>query len=264
MDPEEGQDLSGSDGTQGQSSSDGGTGFNPNWSGIMEMIPEERHSDAQRILSEWDQNYSKVQSSYKPYEQYASAGVEPDEIDFALNLANAVSTQPEEVLQILQAYVEQEGNGQMDTEQFEGGSGDQGQSPDGSSFDLSSHPDFQRYQQAVDAMAQIMQQQREQQQEQEEDARLEQELSQLKEQHGEFDDNFVIAQMLNGMEPEDAVKAYHSLVENIQSKQRPPGPRVLGTSGQIPNQDIDPKKLSSSDRRNYVAQLLSNHNAERG
>jgi hypothetical protein len=57
---------------------------------------------------------------------------------------------------------------------------------------------------------------------------------------------------------EDAVKEYVSLQEGILSGKRKPGPPVLGSGGSSPNSDLNPAKMSSTDTKALVAQMLQN------
>ena len=66
-----------------------------------------------------------------------------------------------------------------------------------------------------------------------------------------------MAQMLNGVEPEEAVKAYQDFVNKVKTEsRRPPTPKTIGAGGAIPNQQVDPSKLNPQETRNLAAQML--------
>lgn len=265
MEPEDSSQELSQGFSQGQEENSG-TGFNPAWNDLMQYIPEERHSDASDVLSKWDDNYRQVQSKYKNWQRYDEAGVEPEEIETALGLLSAVSNQPQEVLTALQQWVDQENNvenqqyGQQGYDYSQGFNGQpnsyEGQGQGNSSFDLTNDPNFQRLNEGFETMAEILAAQREREQEEAEDAEVEAEFESLRSQYGDFDENYVIGQMLQGATGEEAVQAYQSFVNDIRTQSRRPTPRVLGASGSIPNQEIDPRKLDSKGTRNLVAQML--------
>lgn len=257
-----------SQGSQGQE----GTGINPAWDDVMKYIPEENYNDVRPVLEQWDNNFAKVQSSankYKDYEQFLEAGIEPDEIDTALGVLSAINTQPQEVLEALQNWVNQEQGREegMSGPQGQGqgtyNEGDQGQGQ-GNSFDLTQNPEFQRLDEGFQTVAQILQEQREREEEQQNDAAIDQEFADAKQRLGEFDENYVIGMMIQDedLSVDDAVKAYQEFENRIRSENRRPSPRVLGSSGQIPSNDIDPRKLDRKGTRDYVADILREQQRE--
>lgn len=251
----EGQDLS----NQG--------GDNPNWGELMSLIPEDRHSDAQGILSKWDNNYNEVQSKYKDWDQFVEGGYTPDEVNMALGALNAIANQPEEVLAALQDMVNEgqsyDGNQQDQSQQTqEPYSQGQGQSTE-QSYDITSHPEFVRLNGAVQTMAEILSAQREQEEEEAENAAIDNELEEAKgkfgdyTQYGDNAESFVIGQMLQGRTAEEAVQNFFQFVQGASSQARRLPPQVLGPSGSIPNPTIDPKTLDTNGRRKLIADILA-------
>lgn len=257
---------------QGQTGGDqGGTAqpsINPAWNDVLSVLPQEFHSQVTPHFSKWDQNYQqsiqKVHSQYEPWKPILESGVTPEDIDFAVGLMNAVSTDPKEVIQALQSWVEEEGSG-SDGQQGQVGSTPQQQQSD-FPFDIAEHPAFQQQKQVVDAMAQIILDQRQKEQQAAEDAQLDSLISNLKEEYkerGEFDEEFVLGVALNAGEEitkdnlKAAVEKYFGIQEKILGQKRPPGPPVLGSGGAIPNGPSSTKNLDSKDRRALVAQMLA-------
>lgn len=241
---------------QGQEeiSSESTGGINPAWNEVLELLPEDVHSQVTPHFSKWDQNYQnsiqKVHSQYEPYKQIIDAGFEPDQINYAMSVLQAIETQPQEVLKALQAYIgeeEEQGPDQSNTGSSE-------------TPDWLNHPEFQRVNEMVNTMAQLLVQQREAEVQAQQDAEFEKELKAVKDKFGEFDEEWVLTKMIanENLELEDAVKAYKEFVTGLLAKARQPGPKVLGAGGSVPNSTLDPSKLDDKGKRSLVVQMLEN------
>lgn len=259
MEPEEigqGTEELGVEDSQGveETQSTGDVSINPAWNDALGVIPSELHSQVTPYFQQWDKNYQnsiqKVHSQYEPYKSFVDNGVDAEQLEYALGVMQAIESQPQEVLKALQAYIgeDEEEQGLNDTE-------------DGSEEtpEWLQHPEYQRLQNMVDTMAQLLVQQRESEVEQEEDAALEAEFSKAKSTHGEFDEDWVLSRMLAHPEKsvEDAVQDYKSWETSILTKARQPGPKVLGPGGSAPSSQLDPSKLDSKGKRSLIEQMLS-------
>lgn len=261
MDPLEGQDNSqGVEDTQGsqETQSTGDISINPAWNDALSVIPQELHSQVTPYFQKWDQNYQngiqKVHSQYEPYKPFVEGGIEAEQINYALSVMQAIEENPQEILKALQEYIGlEEEQGQEDF------SGSNDETPE-----WLQHPEFQKVQNLVDTMAQIMVQQREAEAEAEEEARIEQEFSDAREQYGDFDEEWVVRAMLadDNLSVDDAVQQFKALETGILQKARQPGPKVLGSGGSVPNQGLDPSKLDSKGKRGLIAQMLQQAQAQ--
>jgi hypothetical protein len=265
MEPEEvtGQDtgqvtgdapVAGTEDTQ----SGGGGNVNPAWNDLLGVVPEMLHSQVTPHLEKWDRNYqeslNKVHSQYAPYKPYLEGGINPDQINYALQLVNAIDERPADVIQALQEYAG------IQQQQQEPTPGQQGQVEQTEVPEWLNHPEFKGMKQMVETMAQLMVQQNYSQQEAMEDQMLSDELDQLHETHGDFDEEWVLTRAANNpsVPLEDHVKAYHDFVTQIRTEsRRPPGPRVMGAGGVAPDNQVDVKTLDDKGRRGMVAQLLA-------
>lgn len=100
----------------------------------------------------------------------------------------------------------------------------------------------------------------------EEDAQLENYLKLLHQEHGDFDDEFVISQVAyQDMSWEDAIDKYNSLIENqvqqrISNQPAPPpkAPKLLGGTGGSPQpgNDVRMGDLSDNEIKDTVAKLM--------
>lgn len=243
-----------------------GQGFNPAWNEFIEAIPEDLREQVQPaitpVLQKWDQNVQKRFEQYKPFEKYKD--VDPQVIDYSLNLFNSLNTN-EGALQVweqLGKYLESEGLlGQEEDEEEE-------EEVDWDSIPPALRKQIEQLQGGFSTLAEYQIAQEQARREAEEDALLDKELKQLREKYGDYDEEWVLAKMINGMDAEDAVKAYHEwLDKTLQERNRPqPNFRPLGSgSGGFPtgNPGFDPKKASSREVKDLVAQMLMNHNQNR-
>lgn len=253
------QEIESTQGPQEETSEDTG-GINPAWSELLGVVPSQLHSQVTPHLTKWDQGVqqkiNQVHSQYEPYKPFIEQKVEPDQINYALGVMNAIENNPKEVLEALQAYI-----GESDDEQGQ----ENQQQPEGSDElpEWLEHPEFKQMKDMVNTLAQIMVQQRESEEEARHNQELDTKFNQLREEVGEFDEEWVLTKMLNNdMSPEDAVKAYKEFESGILSKARQPGPKILGGGGSVPNQGLDPKNLDDKGRRSLVAQMLQQANAQ--
>lgn len=245
--------------SQGQTeevSSDTGS-INPAWNDVLSVIPEELHSQITPHFSKWDQNYqngiNKVHSQYEPYKHFVENNVPADQINYAMSVLQAIETNPKEVLNALQAYI-----GETDDEQ-----GQNNQQTDDGSLEQPewlNHPEFKKMNEMVNTMAQLLVQQRQAEQQAKEDAEIEQELSSLREELGEFDEEWVLTKMMSDekLTLRQAVESWKAFEQGIISKARQPGPKVLGSGGSIPSQELNVKELGSKEKRNLMVQILEN------
>lgn len=265
MAPEFGQDNSGEAQGQQEVTQPADTGIpsiNPAWNDALGVIPSQLHSQVIPHFQKWDQNFQsqiqKVHSQYEPYKPFLEAGYQPDDINFGINLAQAIAQNPQQVAQALNEWIqaeygEEEQQGQNEsTPQFD---------PNTPDFDITQHPAFQQQDQALRAMAEILLEQREQEQQAQADQELEQEISSLQEKfkdRGEFDLEFVLGVAMNDpeMDLEKAVEKFYERRDAMLQQVRKPGPPVLGSGGTIPSGGFDPRKLDDKSRRALVAQML--------
>ena len=262
--PEGQGNVEGTQGTQevAPPESTGTPNINPAWEELLGVVPSQLHSQVTPHLQKWDQNYQKsineVHSQYEPYKPFLEAGYQPDDINFGINLAQAIAQNPQQVAQALNEWIqaeygEEEQQGQNEsTPQFD---------PNTPDFDITQHPAFQQQDQALRAMAEILLEQREQEQQAQADQELEQEISSLQEKfkdRGEFDLEFVLGVAMNDpdMDLEKAGEKFYERRDAMLQQVRKPGPPVLGSGGTIPSGGFDPRKLDDKSRRALVAQML--------
>lgn len=248
-----------SEGTQ-----EGGSSLNPAWNDLMGIIPSQLHSQVTPHLSQWDKNYqdgiNKVHSQYEAYKPYMENEISPDQINYGLQLMYALEQNPRGVLEALA-----EANGvsiQEAQEALENEQQGQGET-DPSEPEWLNHPKFQELNQMVETMAQLMVQQNQTVEDQQEDEALAQELDALHEEHGDFDEDWVLTKVMTAMQRgqemsiADAVNAYNEHKQGILAESRKPGPKVLSANGHAPDSQISKEDLASDgSRKALVMQML--------
>lgn len=257
MEDDEEENGQGEENPQGES-----TGINPAWNDLLSSIPEENHSQVIPHLQNWDKNvqerFDEYNSRYEDWEPFVESEVDPEEVNFALGLLNAVNNNPQGVAEALGDWLG-ENNDEDSNSNDEGkptmNNEDQG-SNKSNAMDLSNNSDYTSLKDTVNSMAEIMVNQQDQDQEQQEDAELEQEFSNLHDEFGDFDEGFVLSRMVSGSSGEDAVEEYNEFVQDLVKNQRESGPTVIGSSSSFESPSIDPKTLDEKGRRQMIAQRL--------
>lgn len=231
----------------------------PAWNEFLQAVPQELHSQVTPILEKWDRGvqdrFSKVHSEYEPWKPVIKSGLSPDEAQFAVNMVNALNQDPRMVYDAIREFYKLEdqapksGQGQQEPPQEE--------DPYAARF-----ADIERQNQI---MAQHLVRQREEELYKKAEAELNNELSSLAEKYksrGEFDEQFVLAKMQNGMAGEDAVKAFFDWRDKYVN-QYVPKPLIMGGGGGIPQQNVDVRKMSDQQAREYAAQIARSMAAQR-
>lgn len=102
------------------------------------------------------------------------------------------------------------------------------------------------------------------QQQQEEDQQLDNYLSNLRSEFGDFDEEYVLSKMANGVDGAKAVKQYHKTIEKELAKKNsqsaPTG--ILGGGGQVGQQTVDVGNLGDKDVKSLVAGLMAQAQGE--
>lgn len=247
-----------------------GTGLNPAWNDLMAVIPSQLHSQVTPHLQKWDQNYQegigKVHSEYEPWKPFQEQGIPPEQVQYGLQLLDEIQNNPQEVFNALKEYLGVEDGTQQQQQTQEPQVQQQEQGQQSTPIDIASTPEFQQMAQMVQAMAELTVQQNSQQLEAQADQELEAEFTAAKEEFGEFDEKWVMVQMLadDNLSLKDAVGQYQEFVKGILTNANRPGPRILGGGGNTPNTPVDPSKLDDKGRRNLVAEMLAANAQQQG
>lgn len=244
------------------------SGINPAWNPLLETLPPSLHGMVTPHLSEWDKNVQqmvqKVHSEYEPWKPLREAQLDPNQLSQAWQAIQNLENNP-------QGFVEAVINHYGLQNMF---SPEQGQQPEElqgeeeTEFDITQHPDFMRYGQMTEQMAQLLLAQHQQQEDSNMDAQLENDLALAKQKHGDFDEDYVLQRVMYFEEDVDtAAQHYKQFVNNVVSQSRNPSagaPIIMGSGGGTPAPNDGSQGFKTAeDRKAYVKQFLA-QNAQQG
>lgn len=230
----------------------------------LASIPEVDRNVVAKYIKGWQgnvtQRFQALHDQYRPYEQLGDI----EDMQRATALYNLMQDSPQEVFRVLadnaheipevaellQQYGGQ-GQQQQQGEQYENPWADHGIPDDFANM-------FIQQQQVLAALADKVMGYDSNQQEEQEARQLDEVIDGLHSQYGDFDEDHVLLRMYQGMDPDAAVQDWsESIQQAINSRQsaKPP-PMVLGGNGSVPHGGVDPKSLSDTDRRRYIAEQL--------
>lgn len=247
---------------QGQQSQQQQGGFSQEFGNpFLQNVDPAHKPIVEPYLKQWDANVTKrfqeLHAQYQPYQQLGDI----ETLQQALYVQQLIDESPEQVIQALaqalnlqvgpaQGLGQNGNNNEEIPEEFEG-------------LPVGFVQKFQQQQQALEAMAQLMLNNQQTAQEYAEDAELDDLLSSMKQQFGDFDEEYVLSKMLAGADPEKAVQAYNQLVQTQlnQRGQTPPQFPILGGGGSLPQEaQKQITELNSKEVKNLVASVLAASN----
>lgn len=245
------------------------SGINPAWNDLLSQVPEGLRGNLTPHLQQWDQNYQaglqKVHSQYEPYKPFLDQGVDPEALNNAMLIMQNLEQDPQKFAELLIGHYGLQ-------------IGEQGQQPpqdpqdseltEDPVFDITQHPDFQRYSQMTETMAQALLAQNEQAAAAQAEQELDQEFAEAKEKHGEFDEDYVAQIMyVHGVDMDAAITAWQEHVQKTIQGYKPAGasaPVLMGGGGGLPSQQTPVRNLNGQQRRALIAQTLANLEASGG
>lgn len=251
--------------------------------GVLKDIPEGEREIVAKYLGKWDagvtRRFQEVQSTWSPLQAYLDQGVEVTDVENAIKLYMLLDEDPEAALNILaQATGIQLGSGpQQQVPQQPAPFQPQQQPPAPQSMQQAYAqlpPEIQQQlQQSQQFQQQFAQWWAGQQQEQhvaQQDAELDQYLTLLRQEKGDFDEKYVLALMGAGVDGATAVDQWRSSLQQFapklgyvegQQQQAPPPPAVLN-GGAAPVGAKPVAAASDTERKAAVAAMLNAANAQ--
>jgi len=232
----------------------------PAWRQILDTIPEEYHDQIIPTLQDWDRGVSRrfqrIHDEYAPYKDLGD--IEPDSIKEALNVYNALTTNPAETWEAIGRVY-----GLSPQQVSQAASQDE-------DFDLEDLPApirerlnrLDEHDRTLMQLSQQIQQQNARSEEQAEDEALEEYLEELREEYGEFDEDYVVGLIASGMDGEDAVGRFQALLHDIASniefdEPKQNYPQVMSGGGGVPDYgQVDTSKMSNQDTQALIAEIL--------
>jgi len=222
---------------------------------FLKDIPEADRNVVAQYVKDWDSGVTKkfqaIHDSYKPYKEL---GMEPDKLAEAVNIYRIIEEEPERVLEVLQEMLK------VENEEVEPVI-TQPVIPEYEGLPQPFVEKFSQMETALDRFNQFIEAQENQRVEAQQVQELDTLLERMHTKHGAFDDEFVIAKLAAGLNPEDAYTAYSSLVEKLTAPKSSPAPSLLGGAGGVPTGQVNPKEMTSAETRDFIARALAANNS---
>ncbi len=222
--------------------------------GFLEGVPEEHRHIIEPYVKKWDagvtRRFQELQGRYKPYEELGDY----ESLQRAAYIANLLDTEPQRVYEALKANL-----GIAESQNAD----DQQEEAPGLPKEYVER--LENYEKQLNAVAQYILQLHEAEQTSKEDQELDSYLNLLKDEFGDFDEEYVLTKMYNGASGEEAVRAYQKLVQKqINEAGRAEGPPRLPTltargGAALPSDQAQSvTSLSRSETKDLVANVLRN------
>lgn len=228
--------------------------------GLLAEVPEELRPQFEPYVKKWDagvtRRFQDIHNQYKPYKELG----EVDELQQAKEIYEMLRDDPQRVYGLLAEHL--------------GVSTGQGTLPGvespSSSETAGLPPEYlqklNQLEQIVNPLAEYILEQQRQSRQAEEDRQLDEYLGLLRQEYGDFDEDWVLTKVSQGMEIDAAVKAWHSKVEEIRRAGQPeqqqiPFP-VLGGEGSAPVGGPNVTQLGTKDVKDLVAGLVQQAQAQ--
>jgi hypothetical protein len=229
----------------------------PAWQQILAKIPPELHAEIIPTLQEWDsgvsRRFQKIHDEYAPYKRFEE--VDPDEIKEALEVYQALNSDPASTWEAIGRVY---GLSPQQVSQV----ADASESDD---FDLGDLPPAIRdrlsrldvHDKVLEAITGELLQRQEAEKESDEDAQLEEYLDQLRQQYGDYDEDYVVGLIASGIDGDEAVARFQSFTQQFAQHQSRQTPRIMSGGGGIPNNEsVNVSRLSNQDTQKLVEELL--------
>jgi hypothetical protein len=225
-------------------------------SGFLKNVDPADRPVIERYIKDWDAGVTrKFQSIHDQYRPYKDLGVDAPTVQRAVNLMNMLNSDPRNFYNLLRNELGEMVEPQPQTPPAPVAEPELPEWAAGLDPQFVSR--FDRVEQMLTTLAQRYMDMNQATQQQQEDAQLDSYLKGLTQKYGEFDEQYVVAKMYQGMDGDAAVKAYQEFVSGVIEKHggRRPAPVVLG-NGAHPVGAKPPSEMSSGEVKALVAQML--------
>lgn len=231
------------------------TGGHPAWKEILDALPTSLHSVVTPSLEKWDQGvqerFQQVQSKYEPYKGILESELPPDSIERAITLQNMLEQDPQGFYERMKNYFDQGQQNSDEEDAYTPGEDDE-----------EVDPRFAQLEQSQQMVAQQVQAMMEKEANEKAEAELTSKLEGLRQEHGDFDEEFVINYAIanggNLSAIDKGMSKYLELVGKIKGAPAPGSnlPKVVSPGGATQSSAIDPATLDKNATQNLVVSLL--------
>lgn len=218
--------------------------------GILDKIPETDRPIVGKYIKDWDGNvtkqFQKIHEEYKPYKELGPV----EDLLAAREFIQRISDDPLGFYDDITSALRE--NGML-------GKDDDGQ-PSGGLPEFEGLPE--QFVTQFKSMEERLNQWEEKfgsfEQEKETEraiAQVDNLLKTLHNDHGDFDEEFVLSKLANGASPEDAIKSWNDLIQKVQQPKKA-APNLIPGAGAIPNGQVDLSKMNPQEKLKYLAQRI--------
>lgn len=258
---------------------------------FLQRVPPEHRPILEPYVKQWDagvtRRFQELHGRLQPWEQL---GADPETVQQALQVFELLDSNPQMLYEFLQQELglsPQQAAQQVVQQQGYPASPSQGypQVPQPSQYPQQQTyggqqnqlgqvqglpPEFQQkfetFERTLQALAEHTLMQHQAQQQAQEDSQLDQYLNQLRQEFGDFDEDYVLVKMHQGMDGGAAVQEYLGLVQQAMNQAGRSGQSVqlptLSGTGAAPQEPQTVTKLKSNDVKSIVANLLEQVNSQ--
>ena len=256
-------------GDGGRSQESSGNSFS---SEILNNLEWDSPSDRKAVEKYLKQIDGQVTQRFQSvHDQYKWAkDLDPSDVERAMGVAKMVENNPHEMFKIMAQAFTDAGMDPSELLELEEAYEDGDEyNEDGDYEDDDEYGDlpqgfiekFEQQQELLESIAEIVLDQNRSQQEAVEDQELEDEIAELADNYGEFDEDIVLSYAAaNETTLEEAVKYYKQLESRLTGgvkKPREQGPTLSSGGVSSSGNDINPAKLDQKQTKNLVAQLIA-------
>lgn len=234
----------------------------PAWQQILNQIPEELHAQVIPTLQEWDagvnRRFQKIHDEYAPLKRFGE--VDPDEMKEALDVYQALVNDPATTWEAIGRVY---GLSPQQVSQVAANPYGEG---DSDNFDLDDLPPAIKdrlsrldvHDKVLEAITGELLQRKEAEEEAEANEAFDEYLDELREEFGEYDEDYVVGLIAAGVDGEEAVQRFQQFAQQYQTPQpKNAAPRVMSGGGGIPNNaPPDVSRLSNQDTQKLIEELL--------
>ena len=218
---------------------------------ILSGIPEVDRTTVGKYIKDWDGNVTKkFQEIHQQYEPYKQLG-DIEDVQTAMYYRSMMQNDPVEfVKQVTDAM--REAGMSLDDLNFNGE--EEVDEPVGTGLPREYVQRMDNLEKMLGTMAEQFQGYTSTQEQERQIQMLDNKLSEMHSQHGDFDDDWVLLQIERGKDPDEAVQMYE---KKFGSPSRKPAPTLLSANGAVRQDQVVPSKLTPEQRKQYAAQIMA-------
>lgn len=218
---------------------------------FLNGVAEEDRAIVGKYINDWDKNvqqrFSQIHDEYAPFK-----GLDPDDVQVAIQMKNMLDSEPEFFLETVRGILRENG---IDVGE-ETNPVTPGTPPEWDGIPSEFVDRFNQMEALLAQVGQSVLDDRQSRQDDIEMAQLDSLMDDLHNEHGDFDDQWVLSRLAAGYSPDEALSDWNDFIERVSSQSRRPAPPVMGGNGQIASGQVDVTKMSRQATQQMVARIL--------